>query len=152
MVQPLVECLVISKHITPATMSESVTNEKTSLYERLGGEQRVRKIVNDVLDKNFNNPAIGHYFQSVDMAQLKKLVFEFFSMGTGGPHKYTGRDMVTSHADLKIREEDFRIANEDTRSALEENDVEEPVINKVIAILDSMKGDVVRDKKPVELK
>ena len=152
MVRPLVECLVISKHITPATMSESVTNEKTSLYERLGGEQRVRKIVNDVLDKNFNNPAIGHYFQSVDMAQLKKLVFEFFSMGTGGPHKYTGRDMVTSHADLKIREEDFRIANEDTRSALEENDVEEPVINEVIAILDSMKGDVVRDKKPVELK
>jgi hemoglobin len=133
-------------------MNESITSEKTSLYEKLGGEQRVRKIINDVLDKNFNNPAIGHYFQRVDMAQLKQLVFEFFSMGTGGPHKYTGRDMVTSHADLHISEEDFRIANEDTRLALEENDVDEAVINEVIAILDSMKGDVVRDQKPVEHK
>ena len=133
-------------------MSKSITTEKTSLYERLGGEQRVRKIVNDVLDRNFNNPAIGHHFQNVDMGKLKQLVFEFLSMGTGGPHKYTGRDMVTSHADLNISEEDFRIANEDTRLALEENDVEEAVINEVIAILDSMKGDVVRDKMSAEHK
>jgi hemoglobin len=130
-------------------MNESITTEKTSLYEKLGGEQRVRKIVNDVLDRNFNNPAIGHHFQKVDMAKLKQLVFEFFSMGTGGPHKYTGRDMVSSHANLNISEEDFRIANGDTRMALEENGVDEAVINEVIAILDSMKGDVVRDKIPV---
>ena len=78
-----------------------------SLYERLGGEAKVRKIVNDILDKNYNNPDIGHYFRNVDMKKLKQLVFEFFSMGTGGSHKYTGRDMRTSHASLKINEEDF---------------------------------------------
>ncbi len=75
----------------------TTTTEKPSLYERLGGELRVRKIVNDVLDKNLNNPAIGHHFQKVDMNKLKQLVFEFFSMGIGGPHRYTGRDMRTTH-------------------------------------------------------
>lgn len=122
---------------------ENTTNQKPSLYERLGGEKSVRKIVNDVLDKNFNNPMIGHHFKSINMDRLKQLVFEFFSMGTGGPHKYTGRDMRTTHISLNISEEDFLRANNDTLQALEENGVDEGERNEVIAILDSMKSDVV---------
>ena len=121
----------------------STVSPKPSLYERLGGEQGVRNIVNDVLDKNLNNPLIGHYFQKIDMDKLKQLVFEFFSMGRGGPHQYTGRDMLTAHTGLNIKEEHFQIANNDTIQALEENGVGEEEINEVITILDSMKGDVV---------
>jgi truncated hemoglobin YjbI len=117
--------------------------EKPSLYERLGGEQGVRKIVNDVLDKNLNNPFIGHYFKKIDMSKLKQLVFEFFSMGIGGPHQYTGRDMITAHTGLNINEEDFQIANNDTIQALKENGIGEKEIHEVIAILDSMKGEVI---------
>jgi hemoglobin len=123
----------------------TTTNEKKSLYERLGGESGVKKIVNDVLDKNLSNPLIGHHFQKTDMARLKQLVFEFFSMGTGGPHQYTGRDMRTSHAGLNITEEDFLSANEDTLEALEQNGIGEAEKNEVIAILNSMKEDVVRN-------
>jgi truncated hemoglobin YjbI len=100
-------------------MDTPVTNtQKLSLYERLGGESGVRKIINDVLDRNFNNPMIGHHFRNVDMDKLKQLVFEFFSMGIGGPHKYTGRDMRTTHAGLNISEVDFSEANKDTLLAL----------------------------------
>jgi len=125
-------------------MSNSTTTpQKPSLYERLGGEQRVRKIVNDILDKNYDNPQIGHYFQNVDMNKLKQLVFEFFSMGTGGPHQYTGRDMRTSHATLGISEKDFALSNDDIFKALKENGVNQAEIDEVIGILNSMKGDVV---------
>lgn len=124
----------------------TATSQKASLYERLGGEPGVRKLVNDVLDKNLNNPVIGHHFQNVDMNKLKQLVFEFFSMGTGGPHQYTGRDMRTTHVNLNISEEDFLRANHDTLLALEENGVGEAEKNEVIAILDSMKNDVVVPK------
>ena len=119
------------------------TTETASLYKRLGGEAKVRKIVNDILDKNYNNPYIGHYFRKVDMKKLKQLVFEFLSMGTGGPHKYTGRDMRTSHTGLKINEDDFQKGNLDVLLALEENGVGEGERNEVIAILDSMKHDVI---------
>ena len=103
--------------------NKTTTNGIKSLYERLGGETGMRNIVNDVLDKNLSNPLIGHHFQKTDMARLKQLVFEFFSMGTGGPHQYTGRDMRTSHAGLNITEEDFLRANDDTLKALEENGI-----------------------------
>ncbi|CAN5220311.1 hypothetical protein BH23BAC1_BH23BAC1_26330 [soil metagenome] len=121
-------------------------SQKLSLYERLGGEQRVRKIINDILDRNLNNPLIGHHFQKVDMNKLKQLVFEFFSMGTGGPHQYTGRDMRSSHANLHISENDFNIANEDTLMALEENGVGKAEIEEIIGILNSMRGDIIEGK------
>lgn len=120
------------------------TTKKASLYERLGGEAKVRKIVNDTLDKNFNNPLIGPHFQKIDMDKLKRLVFEFFSMGTGGPHKYTGRDMASSHANLKITEADYNSSNDDLLEALDENGVGEEEKRDVIALLDTMKGDVIR--------
>ena len=59
---------------------EKMTKTAT-LYERLGGEVKVRKIVNDTLDKNFRNPVIGPYFHKLDMDNLKRLVFEFFFHG-----------------------------------------------------------------------
>lgn len=121
---------------------ENATKTAT-LYERLGGEAKVRKIVNDVLDRNFNNPMIGHHFKKVDMPKLKQLVFEFFSMGTGGPHAYTGREMRASHKGLNITADDFERANIDTIIALRENGVGETEANEIIAILDSMKHDVV---------
>jgi len=118
--------------------------QKPTLYERLGGEPGVRKIVNDVLNKNLNNPLIGHYFKNIDMQKLKQSVFEFFSMGTGGPHQYTGRDMRVAHAGLNINEKDFQIANDDTLRALEENKIGEAEKSVVIAILNSMKGDIIK--------
>lgn len=123
--------------------STASTTQTATLYERLGGESGIRKIANDVLDKNLRNPHIGHHFRNVDMDRLKQLVFEFFSMGTGGPHQYTGRDMLTAHTGLNISEKDFQLANNDTIEALEENGVGKTEINEVIAILNSMKGEVV---------
>ncbi|WP_276502331.1 group I truncated hemoglobin [Terrimonas pollutisoli] len=121
----------------------SATTQKPSLYERLGGEQGLRKIVNDILDKNFSNPKISHHFKNVDMNKLKQLVFEFFSMGTGGPHIYTGRDMRSAHAHLGISQRDFSLGNDDVSEALKENGVSKAEIDEVIGILNSMKGDVV---------
>lgn len=120
------------------------TTKQATLYERLGGEEKVRKIVRDVLQKNYDNPIIGHHFKHVDMEKLNRLVFDFFSMGTGGPHQYTGRDMRTAHANLGITNDDFERANIDTILALQENGVAQAEITEIIGILDSMRGDVIR--------
>ena len=124
-------------------METATVTQKVSLYERLGGEHVVRKIVNDTLDKNLKNPLIGHHFQNIDMDNLKRLVFEFFSMGTGGPGQYTGRDMPSSHKHLKLTEQDYQSSNSDLLEALRENGIPEPEQKEVIALLDTMKADVI---------
>lgn len=121
---------------------KSITQTRT-LYERLGGETGVRSLAEDILDKNLNNPRIGHYFQCIDMTKLKQLVFEFFSNGIGGPHTYTGRDMIPAHTGLNISERDFEIANEDTVDVLKEHGAGEEEIRDVMAILNSLKDQVI---------
>ncbi len=124
---------------------ESTTKKVATLYERLGGEAGLRKIVNDVLDYNAANPRIGHYFQNMSMSmdQLKESVFNFFSMGIGGPHQYNGKDMVAAHKGLDLSARDFDLANDDTIEALQANGVPQAEIDEVISILDSMRGDVI---------
>ena len=116
---------------------------KPTLFERLGGEANVRKIVNDVLDKNSRNPLIAYHFNKIDMKSLKEKAFEFFSMGTGGPHQYAGRDMRTAHADMNISLKEYNSATEDTLSALDENGVGQEEKNEVLAILEHLKADIV---------
>ena len=124
-------------------MSNSTTTPKPPLFERLGGEVNVRKIVNDVLDKNSSNPLIAHHFNNIDMKSLRQKAFEFFSMGTGGPHQYTGRDMKTAHANMNISIEEYDSATDDTLSALDDNGVGQEEKNEVLAILEYLKGDIV---------
>ena len=124
-------------------MNNTTTTRQKPLYERLGGESVIRKIVNDVLDKNSSNPLIGYHFRNIDMDKLKQLVFEFFSMGTGGPHNYTGRDMRTTHTGMHINEEEWVSATDDTLWALDNNGIGEKEKNEVITILESLKADIV---------
>jgi hemoglobin len=125
------------------SMDNTVTSTQKSLYERLGGEASVRKIANDVLDKNLSNPLISYHFEDIDMDKLKQLVFEFFSMGTGGPHNYTGRDMRTAHTGMKINEEEWISGADDMISVMNDNGVGEGEKKEVLAIFDSLKGDIV---------
>ena len=124
-------------------MDNTVTNTQKSLYERLGGEPGLRKIADDVLDKNLSNPLISYHFRDIDMDKLKQLVFEFFSMGTAGPHKYTGRDMRTAHTGMKINEEEWISGANDMISAMNDNGVGEAEKKEVLAIFDSLKGEIV---------
>ena len=42
------------------------------------------------------------YHFNTDIENLKKLLTEFVCMATGGPCKYTGRDMATAHAGMDL--------------------------------------------------
>ena len=125
-------------------MAQQVNTDKGgSLYDKLGGEAGLRKIVKDILDRNSKNPQIAHYFKNVDMNMLNQHVFEFFSMGIGGPHQYTGKDMRSAHTGLHINERDFDIANDDVIAALDANNIPAAEQKEIIGILESLKGEVV---------
>ncbi|WP_373395897.1 group 1 truncated hemoglobin [Algoriphagus halophilus] len=124
-------------------MSTQASHSNQTLYQRLGGEMKLKIIVDDVLDKNASNPMIAYYFEKIDMDRLKLLVFEFFSMCIGGPHSYSGRDMRTAHTGLNITDEEWDSGTEDTIWALDKNGVDPSTRDEVIAILETMRGDIV---------
>lgn len=114
-----------------------------SLFERLGGADAVAAIACQVVDNHMVNSDINARFAETDEAAIKKLVVDFFTMGTGGPNNYEGTDMVTAHKGMNINEKEFIAVLDDALKALDAHNVGAAERGEVLAILYSMKDEVV---------
>ena len=68
-----------------------------SLYDQLGGERKLRLIVNDFVDRVVRDTMIGFFFRNVDVHRLKELEFQFAARALGGPTEYDGRPLQRAH-------------------------------------------------------
>lgn len=114
-----------------------------TLYERLGGADGIASISADLVRRHLENPIIKMRFADSDPAQLTQYVIEFFSMGSGGPAQYTGRDMPTAHKAMNINERELVTVLDDAMAALDAHDVDPVSRNEVLAILWSLKDEVM---------
>lgn len=116
-----------------------------TLYERLGGDARIKPLVTDLVDNHYRNPLIGMRFEKItDRAAFERHVYEFFCAGSGGPQTYTGKDMVSAHKGMNVSEQELIAAIDDIVEAMSKNGYDQAEKNDVIAILYSLKGDVLR--------
>ena len=115
-----------------------------TLYERLGGEERIQRLVTDVIDNHCTNPLIRSRFANSNRAEFERHVVEFLCAGSGGPQSYTGKDLVSAHKGMNISEQELVAAIDDILAAMTKNGYDQAEKNEVVAILYSLKGDVVR--------
>jgi hemoglobin len=115
-----------------------------TLYERLGGRDRLARIVEDAVDNHLRNPKIRHRFENTDEREFRKLAYEFFAAGSGGPEIYSGRDLLFDHLGTDIREEEYVAVIDDVMDALARNSVGQSEKAEVLSLLWSLKGQVVR--------
>ena len=116
-----------------------------SLFDRLGGEEGIRRLVTDIVDNHYRNPLIRTRFEQVkDRAALERHSVEFLCAGSGGPQAYTGRDLLSVHQGMNVSEQELIAAIDDIVAAMSKNQLEQSVQNEVVAILYSLKGDVLR--------
>ncbi len=133
---------VLAPHQQPALADEAAATG-ASLYERLGSWEGIRQIVSDTIANHRKNPAISHYFADTDTAVLAGHVTAFFAAGTGGPAKYEGRDMTTTHAAMGLSDADFDTAVADVLLALDMNGIGDAEKTEVAAILESLRPAVM---------
>jgi hemoglobin len=115
----------------------------TSLYERLGGGEKIRAIASGVVDLHMSNPAIMTRFLKIDPENLKRLAAEFFSHETGGPEIYMGRDIRSAHEGLNVSEAEFLAAVDDILEVLKKYEIGKGEMSEVLTILYGMKGDII---------
>ncbi len=114
-----------------------------SLYERLGSDEGLTKIVKDTIALHHENPDIAHYFADVDDDVLAGHVVAFFAAGTGGPANYQGRDMTTAHASMDMSDADYDSAVADVLKAVKANGVDADSTAEVAAILESLRPGIM---------
>ena len=86
----------------------------------------------------------ARYLNSEDLARVERREVEFFCAGTGGPEAHTGQDMVATHKGKNINEQEFMTVIDDAMDALQKNAVDEATRNEVLAVLWSMRREVLR--------
>ena len=123
--------------------SLAISAEK-SLYDRIGGEKKAREIVSDIWDNHSKNPIVRDRFAKSNPAYVKQLVFEIFAAATGATDvSYSGLDMKAAHTGMNISEMEFNAVVDDVLAACASNGVEQQEMNEVLAILWSVRKDIV---------
>lgn len=131
----LIACLAIGCGGKPAATSTTPTAKaggeatmsskspagaaKPELYDRLGGQGAIVAVVDEFIARVAADDRINLRFINTDIPRLKSLLVEFVCMATGGPCKYSGQDMETSHAGMEIVDEEFDALVEDLTGALD---------------------------------
>src|SRR5712692_7759796 len=131
----------------------SRSEEKPSLYDRLGGVYAIAAVVDDFIDRIMDdprlnaNPKVNEAHHRVSRAGFKYLVTEQVCEATGGRQRYTGRSMYDSHAHLDITEQEWQALLDDFQHTLDKFKVPEAEHAELFAIVESTKKDIVRLKR-----
>lgn len=130
-----------------ATVSFAATMEK-SLYDRLGGKTAIVAVVDEFVARVAADKRINGFFKDTAadpkrLAAFKNNLVNQICQATGGPCKYTGKDMKTAHKGMGITDADFNALVEDLSGALDKFKVGAKEKGDLLAALGPLKKDIV---------
>ena len=137
----------------PAATTQAAAN-KASLFNRLGGMNAIKAVVHDFVGRAAADPKVN--FTRANMAgvtpwaaspehvaHLEAMLVDFICGATGGPCKYTGKDMATAHKGMKITDEEFGAIAADLKLSLDKFKVPVPEQTELLAIVGGTRADIV---------
>ena len=68
-----------------------------TLYEQLGGESKLRAIIDTFVDRVCEDTMIGFFFSQVNRDHLKAMEFQFAARFLGADIAYEGRPLRQAH-------------------------------------------------------
>ena len=136
-------CLVRLATVSALVLMSAGARAEKTLYESMGGESVLRTAVDHFADNVQTDNRINFTFAEADILKFKRLIFEQLCNLSGGPCKYTGRDMRTAHAKLSINNAEFNALAEDLYLALDQAGVPYRLQNKLMALLAPMQHQIV---------
>lgn len=128
--------LVLAAPALPAVAADT-------LYDRLGGQPGVARIVRDAVALWLVDDRIKADFDNINLDRLRSRLVDQICQLAGGPCVYRGRPMGASHAGLETSQAKFNAVAEDMQTAMEQADVPYRTQNRLMALLAPMQRDIV---------
>ena len=144
--KPVISGLIAASLLFPLVgMAQTHTDD--ALYQALGKEAGISRIVDGLLTLSLKDDRIKESFKDTDMRRLALLLKEQFCVLSHGPCTYTGDEMKIVHENLGIRSAQFNALAEDLQIVMENLHISSHIQNQLIAKLAPMKKDIVFPKK-----
>lgn len=145
----LLSALMSFAYVVPAAWAAeppAAPQQQASLYQRLGGYDALAAVSDDFLGHLASDAQMGCFFvgrSSDSQLKVRQQVVDFLCVATGGPCKYTGRDMKTVHTGLNITESDWDSTVKYLVGTLDKFKMPEKEKNEVLTAWAGLKGDIV---------
>lgn len=119
-----------------------------SLYVRIGGSERIAKIVDTFAVNCVTDPRINTYFFSVSsdparLARFKQGLRDQICEVSGGPCTYDGPSMLEAHRGLGISDQEFNAFAEDLVLALTSAQIPEADQELLLGALGPLRREIV---------
>ena len=114
----------------------------TKTFEAFGGKPGLVKIMDDFMIGLITDPRTKLFFDNDKQTFIKAMLVEQMCELMNGGCKYPGRDMKTSHANMKVNREGFNALVEQFQIAMDKHNVPFSAQNKLLAKLAPMYRDI----------
>jgi hemoglobin len=143
---PILAFLLAMAVTAMTTVTADAKPMEKTLYTRLGGKPAIRAVVNDFVGNVAADKRINKFFAKTNIPNLKRQLTNQICQGSGGPCKYTGRNMKVAHRGMGVSGADFGALVEDLQKSLNKFKVPAREQGELLAILGPMKKDIVEKR------
>ena len=127
-----------------AALTKWKAEREASIYQQIGGKAAMDAAIELFYTKVLKDDRIRHFFDDVDMVRQRTKQKAFLSAAFGGPVAWDGKDMRKAHAKLPgLNDTHFNAVAENLKATLTELKVKQELIDKVLAIAESTRNDVL---------
>ena len=116
-----------------------------TLYDRLGGHDGIRAVVDDFYDRLVADEEIGPFFEGSDMELLRRTQTDFLCEAAGGPETYDAAPIREAHLHVPFTPEHIQRAVELLEESLDAFDVPEEDAQKVVNAVAAYEADLLAD-------
>jgi hemoglobin len=136
--------------VSSASLFGQAAKEK-SLYDRLGGKAAITAVVDEFVGRVAADKRINAFFAATAadpkrLSSFKAKLVDQICEASGGPCKYTGKDMKSAHMGMGVSGADFNALVEDLVAALDKFKVPAHEKEQLLGALGPMKTDIVEKK------
>jgi hemoglobin len=124
-------------------LSACATTREARLYDALGGEAGVAKLVDAITAEYREDTKIGFLFQDTDQDYFRARLREHICQISDGGCEYTGLSMVEAHSGMDLSEAQFNDFVAASRRAMSKAGFAIGVQNRLLARLAPMRGEVI---------
>jgi len=120
-----------------------------TLYEKIGGQPTISKLVNAFYIKVFTDPKLGPFFVHTSLEKLTQMQEDFFSIALDGPPPANEISLRKVHQGRGIQREHLTLFAEHLLATLHEVGVNEEYASDIVARIatysEEVLGDVTED-------
>jgi hemoglobin len=124
-------------------MTEQPQPTTASPYQRLGGIDALRPVVDEFYARILADPELAPYFAGLDVARIKRHQVLLLASLLGGPHTYPGRSLAEAHRGHGITSADYDRVVTHLRAVLADAGVPDDIVAAIADAVAAAKADIV---------